>query len=169
MKIETEITRNDLIRFNLAILLRMKSTYVTIIVVSVIIFSFLAFNNGLPKTSINWLSIIFASIAGGIGGMLGGIIFSLISILFSSNKNNGILGYHEYTVDEKGLYEKTKANESLNKWEGIHEIIITKSFLLFKISGYLFHIIPKRSFLTDEEFKEFINIAYEKWSKAHNK
>ena len=98
--------------------------------------------------------------------MLSGIIISMVFILTTSSKSNGILGEHEYEITSEGLLEKTKANEGLSKWSGIQEVRKAGSFILFRISGYLFHIIPKRSFESDEEFYEFLGMAKDKWRGA---
>jgi len=167
MKVITEISRGDLVRFNLAILPRLKSTYFTMLFIAALAFMWIASDKGMPNTTIDWLGIIIGSVVGGIAGMLAGTLVSFVFILFSSSKTNGTLGHHEYEIGAEGLFEKTPVNESLSKWAGIHEIRVVGPYLVFRISSFLFHIIPKRSFATEQEFVAFIDAARNAWGKQN--
>jgi YcxB-like protein len=166
MKVHTNIRRLDLIIFNLTLLPRVRSTYVTIGVIAFAVATFILLKHGSPETARNWMILVVASLGGGVGGMLAGIIISMVLILTTSSKANGILGEHEYEITPEGLLEKTNANEGLSRWSGIQEVRKAGSFILFRISGYLFHIIPRRSFETDEDFHEFLGMAKDKWRSA---
>ena len=163
MKVIANIRRLDLIHLNLALLPRLRSTYVTIGAIALAVAAFVLWQNGVDDTVRNWKLVCLASLASGVGGMLIGMVITMIFILFTSSKSNGILGVHEYEITPEGLFEKTDANEGLNKWSGIQEIRIVGPFLLFRISGYLFHAIPKRSFESTEKFQEFVQMAQTKW------
>jgi hypothetical protein len=89
---------------------RMKSTYTTVLWITTLAFGFICWKNGFPQTAGNWLAIVFSSVCGGVVGMLLGVAFSVISILFMASEKNGILGEHEYTISPAGLLEKTSAN-----------------------------------------------------------
>lgn len=163
MKVTTNIRRVDLVYFNLMLLPRLRSTYVSIGVIALAVALFVLWQNGVDATVRNWKIVVMASLVGGIGGMFVGLVISLIFILFTSSQSNGILGAHEYEITSNGLFEKTDANEGLNKWAGIQEIRKVGPFLLFKISGYLFHVLPKRSFASEKEFQEFMELAMSTW------
>jgi len=169
MEVTTNINRLDLIKFNIAVLPRMRSTYITMLSIAALIFAFILWKHGIPNSLNNWFALILACIGGGVIGILAGVIISFIFILATSNENNGILGEHNYKITTEGLHEKTKANEGLSKWDGIQEVKVIGSYLLLRISGYLFHVIPKRSFLSDESFKMFAEASLAYWQKSHNK
>jgi hypothetical protein len=169
MKINVEITKSDLIRLNLSLIPRMKSTYTTIVAIGIFVFGFLVWLKGFPDTRNHWIAITFGSVGGGIGGMLAGALISFITIALSGTKNNGVLGQHEYEITSEGLFERISANEGLNKWSGINELRISGSYALFQISGYLFHVIPRRSFGSEQNFNEFVKLAKDRWESAHNK
>lgn len=169
MRVTTNINKMDLIRFNLAILPKLRSTYVTILIIALLAFGFICWKNGIPQTTNNWIAALLGSVGGGICGMLFGTVFSMISILLMSSSKNGILGEHEYTLSPEGLHEKTSANEGLSKWPGITKVKVAGPYLLFQISGYLFHIVPARSFESKEMFQEYISSSREYWQNAHNK
>ena len=67
MEVTTDIKRSDLIRFNLAILPRMRSTYVTILYIAILVFAFIAWDKGFPQSSNDWFAIIAGAVGGGIG------------------------------------------------------------------------------------------------------
>ena len=155
--------------FNLAILPTLRSTYVSILVIAILVFGFICWKNGIPHTLNNWIAALVGSFGGSLFGILFGVVFSTILILLMPSSENGILGEHEYTISPEGLHEKTSANEGLSKWSGITKVKVAGSYLLFQISGYLFHIVPARSFNSKEGFNEFLSSSIEYWQKAHNK
>ena len=169
MRVTTEITKLDLIRFNFALLPRHRSTYISILGLSLFIFAFLCWLKGFPQSPNNWYALIAGSIGGSILGFLIGIIFTISNILLTSGTKNGILGEHEYTLATEGLHESTSANEGLSKWEGIVKVVVLGQYLLFQISGHLFHIIPASSFASPQEFDDYVAKSMELWSNAHNK
>jgi hypothetical protein len=69
----------------------------------------------------------------------------------------------------RSLYEKKSANEGVSKWEGIQELQTTGGYLLYRISGYLYHIIPYQSFSSDEARKEFQCTSLQYWKNVQNK
>jgi len=163
MKVKTHITRSDLLRFNYKLLFKLKSTYRTLIFLWLSSFVFFVYLNGMPTSIINWLATIVGAFGGAIIAMLFGFIINMLNIILSSTISTGSIGEHEYELRDEGLYEKTNVNEGLTKWEGIEDIIIIDYFILFKISKYLYHIIPKRSFASKKEFDSFAVIATKKW------
>lgn len=106
------------------------------------------------------LIVVFASITSGLGGLLAGFTFSLIAILFVVSEKTGGLGKYIFIIAEQGFHEKTEANETTQKWQGILSIIKSKSYIFIRINSYLFHVIPKRSFANEGEFEKF-------WEKAN--
>jgi len=167
MKVITELKQRDLLDFNIRSILRFKSTYINTAFMCIALFGFLAYMKGFPTSGNDWMAISFGSIVGGIGGTLITIIFSLTQIFFSSNEKNGILGKHEYTITDEGLYEKTRVNEGLYKWEGIEEVRIFGPYILLRISDHLAHIIHKRSFNSEQNYEEFVKTAQHKLENAN--
>jgi hypothetical protein len=144
----------------------MRCTYISVAVIALAAFALILWKHGSPDTTRDWLIMAVASLAGGVGGMVAGTVVSMISILVASTKTNGILGEHRYEIRSDGLFEKTDANESLNRWSGIREIRRLGSFLIFRISDYQFHVVPKRSFESEAAFLEFLENARGKWHQA---
>lgn len=83
----------------------------------------------------------------------------MVTVLLTVGKKSGILGVHHYSLSEQGLEERTDANETLQKWEGIQSITKLPNYILFRVNGYLFHTVPRRAFETNEEFISFYERA----------
>nr|WP_319393340.1 YcxB family protein [uncultured Desulfobacter sp.] len=120
----------------------------------------------MPDNTTGWLKYIIVSLGGGLGGMVGDSIFSIIRVLISANIKSGILGEHYYELLEDGILEKTQVNEGISKWEGVLEIVERGDYLIIKVSSYHFHVIPKRSFPDESEYKSFKHMACSLWQKA---
>ncbi|MCU1716435.1 YcxB family protein [Pseudomonas sp. 5P_3.1_Bac2] len=168
MKVITHIGKLDLIKFNISITPKMRSTYITITAIALVIFLYATWNKGLPENLRDFLITLISSAIGGVFGMLFGIAFNMATILLMSSEKNGVLGEHTYTLHPEGINEKTAANETLNKWHGVVCVKSVHSYLLIQVAACLFHIIPKRSFDTPEQFEKFTSQAMTYWQQAHN-
>lgn len=169
MKVATHIKRSDLIWLNISLLPRLKSTYTTMIFIATMVFAYIWWKNGFPDCSREWFIAIFASLGGAVGGILFGFVFQLVCILFMSKESNGILGKHEYEINSEGLYEKTNANEGIQKWQGVSSVRKTNSFILLQVSGYLFHVFPKRCFDSLDHFQEFYEQSKQYFETVHQR
>jgi hypothetical protein len=101
----------------------------------------------------------------GFCGFFGGMLFCLIWILAVANQKSGVLGEHEYEIRTDGLFEKTSANESLNRWRGIQAIGRSREQIHVRV-GYLFHVIPKRSFRSEDDFDRYFEQLRQHWQAA---
>ena len=169
MNITTDIKKSDIINFNLAVIPQLKSTYIGLLIISCFIFIFVFIELGIPSSASDWIYKLFASVIGGVAGIILGFVISMMYTLQIASSKNGMLGKHHYTISEEGLHEKTIINESMNKWIGVSRINIAGSYLYFQISDYLFHVIPKRCFDSEEQFNEFTALSKKYWHTALNK
>lgn len=161
MNVRVEITRKDLIRLNLAMLPKLCATYRMIFIVGVATLAFIVVFHG-PVAGLNgWLIAIGCSIIGGIASVFVSVVINFISIWFTSEATEGVLGQHEYEISDVGLWERTPVNEGLSRWQGVTDIAIYGSFLTIGISGNYFHIFPARCFKSTEEFHLFASKAKE--------
>jgi YcxB-like protein len=168
MEVTTNIQKMDLIKLNLSVALTMKSTYISVLVIAGFVFAFLLWKKGIPSTDKRWMTMIIASVSGGLIGTIASMLFNMFCILTMLSKNAGVLGEHHYQVLADGLHEKTSANEGLSRWQGIAEIRATNSYLFYRITGYLYHIIPKRSFNSQKDFDQFYLKSKQYWEEGHN-
>lgn len=168
MKVITNIGKLDLIKFNISVIPKMRSTYITILAIASLTFLYITWKKGLPENSSELVIHLISSAIGGLLGMFFGIAFNTATILLMSSAKNGVLGEHTYTLLPEGINEKTTANETMNKWHGVVCVKPAGSYLLIQVAACLFHVIPKQSFETPEQFEEFKSQAMAYWQQAHN-
>jgi hypothetical protein len=98
---------------------------------------------------------VVASLVAGLAGLFAGFVISLLFILLTSTEKGGILGSHTYQLAPEGLHESTPVNVTLQKWAAIQSVGKSPNFIYLRINSYLFHLIPRRSFDTQQEFESF--------------
>jgi hypothetical protein len=158
MKIDTELTRKDFLLLNIILFPRMKSNWISLIIIILFIAIFLALTKK-PDDFGGYFAVTVGSIFGGVLGLAIGFLINLSIMLFNVGNKSGVLGSHQFELLSEGLRESTSVNESLQRWESIAEIKVYGNFLLIRINGYLFHVIPKRSFKNQTEFEIFCQEA----------
>ena len=168
MKVSANINRTDLIYSNYSLWSKLKSTYIAILLLSVSIFLYILWKDGLPYQTDNLVTIIIFAFLSGTGGFLAYTLICIINILITSKEKNGILGQRQYEITPEGLHVKTIANEGIQKWEGITSVRKTNSYIYLRVTYYLFYIIPKRSFDTPDDFQRFFNASLQYYREAHN-
>jgi len=165
LQVQVNIRRTDIAALNLYLMPRARANLVFLAVVTAAIFVFIAAQQ--PSFSpLNLAIALVSSLIGGAAALVLGLVTSLIFILLPSNTHGGVLGLHTYTIDQEGLHEVTSANEGLQKWTGVQEVGRSKRFVYIRINGYLFHLIPRHAFASDQEFKQFGDTAYSLWKSA---
>ena len=87
-------------------------------------FAYISVKNGLPESYEQWKIVVIGSVSGGFLATLTYFIWCIVSVLIVSKESNGLLGKHEYEVTEEGLFEKTIANETLNRWESLGKVMV---------------------------------------------
>lgn len=162
MDIEVDIQRKDLVALSLHMLPRDRANWVTLAVLAVGIFVFIVVTKR-PASPHNMGVAAVASLAGGVIGLLIGLAIQLLTMLLTVGKKSGVLGKHRFSLTDVGLREVTEANDSLQKWGGIQEIIRLPNCILFRINSYLFHVVPRRAFGDEQQFLAF----YEKAKILH--
>ncbi len=159
MTITVTITRSDLFWVHIQVLPRVKSTYITLSMIWAFVFfsSYLDDENAHPILALLFATFIVAFLI-----LLGIYVGSFLFYLLLGYKTNGVLGSHQYQITHEGLLEETDVYRTLTKWSGITNLLKTNRYLFVQISWYLFHIIPRRAFKTNEEFERFC-------SEIHNR
>ncbi|MCX2781185.1 YcxB family protein [Microbulbifer thermotolerans] len=162
MKIETQITKKDLIHLSCHFFPRSRGTWIYFIMLFLGFFAFISYKDGFTFSQKSMLIGVVASFIGALVSTLIAWLWNLGCILLTSNTKSGVLGKHEYVITDEGLSESTEANESLIKWSGIDDVKINKNYILIRINQYLFHIFPRRSFSSLSKYEEFGNVLSSK-------
>lgn len=136
-----------------------------VLVVACVVFAYLLVTNK-PHDLASVLLAAAASVIGGVAGLFAGFLFSLIWVSIASSEKSGVLGRHRYVLNSAGLHESTPVNEGLQMWAGIQSIGQSRGYIFFRVNSCLFHLIPKRSFPSDDAAKEFWTRAQELWNQG---
>lgn len=166
MKVIVTIGRRDILRMNLHLLPRLKANWIMLGVVIVAAFAFLIYDDRRPIAASMLSSNILWALFAGLLAILGSTVFCLIWVLAVANHKTGVLGEHEYELRSDGLFEKTVANEGLNRWSGIQSVTRSSNQIHVRINGYLFHVIPRHGFGSDDEFYRYFELLRQRWQSA---
>lgn len=153
MNVTTNLSKADLIKFNMLFVPRVKINYVFMAILFVLLFV----SRGFPQTEKEWFVSLLSSIITAVFVVVIGVSFNILLVIFGMYKR--VLGQHQFSIDEVGLHEKTAVNESLHKWQGISDVSVLGTYLIITIEGSQYHIIPKRSFASDADFDRFVTMV----------
>ncbi len=99
------------------------------------------------------------------------LFFMLLISISKAQEKIGVIGKHEFRIDEKGLYNKSQYYQGLHQWQMFRCIKVTGSYLLLIFHNNQKIIIPKRDFTSATEFEQFVSLAqdYFQQSRVNNK
>ena len=163
MTISTNITRGDLMKLQLYMVPRLKGNWIFFGLIVIAVLSWALYALPGPLTGTKVISGILGGIGGALAGTAIGALFNIAYVAVSSTAAAGVLGAHQFEIQPEGLFERTAANESLYRWSGINSIRKSRSFIFVGITGYIFHIIPRRSFSDAVQFQQFFDELQSKW------
>ena len=166
MKVTAIVGRRDVLRLNAYLAPRQQSNWILFGILWAFIFIVMMFYFKFPLNLRGIGTGLASAFGGAVGGTAIGLTIQIVQILVASRKRNGILGEHHYEIQKDGLFERTEANEGLAKWSGIERILKPKRFIVIGITGFLFHIIPRSAFKTEQEFEQFFMELRARWQKA---
>lgn len=157
MRVETNISRLDLLRFNLTILPRLRLYYILVLFLFGVAFIFSFGEAGVPVGAHEWVVRAAMSVTAALAGF--GIMYVLVLFLqlVSARTSRGVIGPHEYILSDDGFRDRTPQTDSFMKWSFILGLITTQSYALVRVSNACFYIIPRRSFPDHDQYQEFID------------
>ena len=165
MHVTTDISRLDLIRFNLYFLPRLKGNWVVFGVLALCIFVYALFDKR-PSDGAGFFVAAVVSAIGALGGFVVGTLISLVTLLVGAGSKQGVLGQHHYQLTADGLHERTAVNEGLLKWAGVEAVGKARSFIYIRTTGHLFHIFPRKAFADKPAYDAFWLSAHGHWQAA---
>jgi hypothetical protein len=75
------------------------------------------------------------------------------------NQGGGITGRHKLSLKSDAVTDQTGSGKTKTRWADVPKLVVTGSYLYIYISDTSAHIIPKRAFESEAEFKEFVDTA----------
>jgi hypothetical protein len=166
MKVTATIDRWDLVRLNVHLLPRMRANWIAVAAFSVALFCALTF---LPPQRLSppaMLENLVWALGGAVLAIVLGAAVCIAWILSVANQKTGVLGEHEFEIRSDGLFERTSANEGLNRWKGIQSVSRSGNQIHVRINAFLWHVIPRHGFKSDEEFHRYFELLRQRWQSA---
>ena len=157
LEIEAEVTRRDLVAMNFYLMPRLKANWIFLLVVWVVMIGAVIYGVDRPLSPKDFKFILFDSAKGAIIAVALGQLVCLVMMLLMANEKSGHIGKHKFKIDELHFVEETKSNQTRTEWSGILSAHKTNAFILVRISSFLFHAIPKRSFSSASHYDLFLN------------
>ena len=153
MQVELDVTRRDIVWLNVTKLFRLKPN-LNLLVIILLGVSFFAWRKSVwSGVEIDWILVFISSLA----AFLGIFLISLVFMLLGSTAKSGVVGLHKFTIEDAGLREQTSANDTLNYWSGIKKIEKTRAAINVQINPWLFYVMPRRAFGSNEKFDAFFD------------
>ena len=164
MKFEYELTKQDLIDFNLFHIMYAKSTrrsafiqrYIfslSFIVFPIFLrqFSIIPFEYSLAVFVLFYLYwVMFYP------KRLRKIVSKRISNMLNQGGKNSVTGTHNLTISEDGIVDKSEHAEASTQFKAIDNIVEDKEHIYIYASTNSAHIIPARIFVNDAEKNNFL-------------
>ncbi len=148
--IRYSLTRRDLLRWHFYVLIRNRVLLVFGLATSL----FLVWN-GLRAPDMADKPIAFKIffallLTAALFCVVGFVTMLMMVCMVMARKYRGLLGTHELEIRDEGLLERTDVNESLHRWSGFHKLIETRRHLYIYVTDTMAHIVPRRSFASEQ-------------------
>lgn len=153
------VTRTDLAALNLRTFVGFRRTWLTVLIVLLLVVAVAVYGSGVPSTTRDWFVLVLGGLIGGLAAHCVGLILSLLWVALMSGRAPGVLGTHEYVFTDEGLVERTSANETLMKWGGVRAVRRNPHLLQIEVAPGLFHLIPRRAFANESDYEVFCEQA----------
>ncbi len=163
MEITFDLTQRDLFAFSMGHALRRKVTWAVIVLIPTLlaIFFLRNFEWSLSAVVLSWLIM-----------MIGYALFCLVLIVVSigirirTKGYRAMLGSQRAAIEEGGIELETDRGRYEIKWSGIQKIITGKKQMLLYTSPINALVIPRRVFVSDNEYLEFCRQTKTYFSKT---
>ncbi|MEO0366606.1 MAG: YcxB family protein [Pseudomonadota bacterium] len=155
LRIETDLTRKDLVRFNLSRMFRHRSSLNLFLIIFIVALSMTVLEALGGEAEVNWPKLLAAVVIVSVCGFLAAYAFGMLRVVLSASSATGTLGRHVLIIEDDGFREQTDANDSLHYWRAIRKIDKSSYAITVQVNSYLFHVIPQREFESAPDFETF--------------
>jgi|GEM_PF-4306658 len=163
MEFTFNLTQRDMFAFSLGHALRRKATWAVIILIPtlLVIFFFRNVDWNLSKVVLSWLMMV-----------IGYALFCLVLVVVSigirirTKGYRALLGSQRVVIEEGGIELESGRGRSEIKWSGIQKIVTGKKQMLLYTSPINALVIPRRVFVSDNEYLEFCRQTETYFSKT---
>lgn len=165
MKFEYELTKQDLIEFNLFHITYVKSTRRSLFLQRYILplafivfpiflrqFAIVPFEYGLAVFVFFYLYWVTFYLR-----RLKKFVSKRISKMLLEG-GNSVIGSHNLEISEEGIVDKSEQTEAKTQFKAIENIMISKKHIFIYVNTNSAHIIPTRIFVNEAEKDEFLRM-----------
>jgi len=155
--VTVDLNRKDLLRAQFQMVRRMrvlKLLFVVLLAYS----QYLVFTSHPPPPLA--VSLVVAPVVAGLftlAALLVTYLFVAIRMLGKLRHQQGVLGKHEFTIDDDGLRENTAVNETRVAFGHAQKVFRTRKYMFVRIRAMGFFLIPRRSFADESADAQFWN------------
>jgi YcxB-like protein len=171
MKVETEITLEDLVAFNRyhienSRFVKRRWDFVKYLGYGVALFSvgsaLLHILQGKILSAV--ISIIIAFLLVTIvGSKLRQYITDIYAKgMYKEGKNKGLIGHREITICDDAIVEESNSGTHATKWQSVEKVIKTEKYIFVYASSVSAYLIPRRIFVNDTAYDELYNLILSK-------
>lgn len=75
------------------------------------------------------------------------------------NQDGGITGRHKLSLKSDAVTDQAGSGKTKTRWADVHKLVATNSYLYIYIGDTSAHIVPKRAFESEAEFRKFVDTA----------
>lgn len=79
--------------------------------------------------------------------------------MYSEGKNKGTIGKLRLSLTPEAVIEANDFKETKTGWKAVEKIVSTDKYVFIYTGAVMAHIIPRRAFSAESEFKEFLETA----------
>lgn len=168
MTIEVELTKEDIINFNMIQQQQRRSqarpTFWKNVGIWFIIGIIIVFVSNMLPRNVNMIAHSFFRVI-----IIVGVLAAFLTIFWKPllksrlkrliTEHSSGVGKHLYSLSETGLNETSANSEGLTKWTGIIELVKNAEYILLYTANNAAFIFPKRCFQTVEEIQRFTDLV----------
>ena len=153
MIVEANIKRLDLLKMQVYLLFRVPANlyFFALIWIAMAIVSWSLL--GKYGLAVYLLSVSIVAVF----AFLAGLPFTILMQLVLATEKQGFIGPHTFEIRDDAFVEVSSGSSTTTRWGNIARIFVFRKYLFVMISMYRVHIVPRRAFRSDDEFRQFID------------
>lgn len=165
--LRTELSLQDVEQTIWPVLLRPAVLWQPWVVWGTVIAAYLVITRGVPQAPAQGMALAATAGAASLAAVAFSVIIKRAGVLAATKRREGVVGSHEYTLRQDGLFERTTAGEHLTPWSRIKGLKPTREHLILETTGDAVHVIPKRAFASEAAQAQFCEALAQRLRAGH--
>ena len=148
------LSRADLLRYNLFVLPRIPSYLRTFAIIwGVVLFLDWSANRALPTYEFGSEVLVSTLVT----ALVVFVIWyaAVLALVMAGARHNGLVGKTVYSLEDAGFRYVTESTNSITRWESISKTKIIGNMIYVELTSYVFCLLPLHQFDNEEAFESF--------------